>query len=159
MRVKAHHAWLFTFTDLAFLLLISLSLIPSAPEDVIFHFSEMDVPVVPGNPNLSPIQKSEEVWELRVYGENIGTHPSPFKLVRFAGLKSTSTPLHSDYLHQNELLSELQLLKERGIRPVLLPSKTSLTRDFLFAAGAIARIWDNTKSNTIVKHVNTKEGY
>ena len=159
MRLKEHHAWLFTFTDLAFLLLISLSLIPSAPEDVIFHFSEMDVPIVPSNPNLSPIEKSEEVWELHVYGEKSGTHPTPFKLVRFAALKSSSTPLHSEYLHQHELLSELQLLKERGIRPVLLPSKTSLTRDFLFAAGAIAKTWDNTRSNTVVKHVNTDEAY
>jgi hypothetical protein len=127
MRLKQHHAWLFTFTDLAFLLLISLSMIPSAPDDVTLHFSEMDV--------------------------------TPFKLVRVEIIQGSSTPLYAQYLQRDELLGKLEFLKERNIRPVLLPSKTSLTQDFLFAAGAIARAWDNTRSNAIVKPVNSAEEY
>lgn len=159
MRLKQNHAWLFTFTDLAFLLLISLSMIPSAPDDVTLHFSEMDVPSVPANPNLSPIRKSREVWTLHVYGGKPDTHPTPFKLVRVSNVQGSSTPLYAQYLQRDELLGELELLKARNIQPVLLPSKTSLTQDFLFAAGAIARAWDSTRSNAIVKPVNSAEEY
>ena len=159
MRLKQHHAWLFTFTDLAFLLLISLSMIPSAPDDVTLHFSEMDVPSVPANPNLSPIRKSREVWSLHVYGGKADTHPTAFKLVRVEISQGRSTPLYAQYLQRDELLGKLEFLRERNIRPVLLPSKTSLTQDFLFAAGAIARAWDNTRSNAIVKPVNSAEEY
>ena len=157
MRLKQHHAWLFTFTDLAFLLVISLSLIPSAPKDVLLHFSTMDVPSVPVNPNLSPIRNMKEVWELHVHSGTPDTHPAPFKLVRLAIVQGGSEALFSKYLQQDELVRELEVLRERDIRPVLLPSKMSLTQDFLFAAGAIAQAWDNARSETIVKHVNPEE--
>lgn len=159
MRLKQHHAWLFTFTDLAFLLLISLSMIPSSPDDVTVHFSEMDVPSVLANPNLSPIRKSREVWALHVYGRKADTHPTPFKLVRVEITRDSSTPFYAEYLQRDELLGKLESLKERNIRPELLPSKTSLTQDFLFAAAAIARAWDNTRSKAIVKPVNSTEEY
>ena len=151
MRLKPHHAWLFGFTALAFLLLISLSLIPSTPEDITVHFSLMDVPGVPENPNLTPLKRSDELWELHVYGEQPGVHPKPFKLVGMTTAQGSIKPLYAQYLQKDELLGELQLLRERNVRPVLIPSKTSLSHDFLFAAGTIARIWDSTLSKTIVK--------
>jgi hypothetical protein len=134
-------------------------MIPSAPDDVTLHFSEMDVPSVLANPNLSPIREAREVWTLHVYGEKADSHPTPFKLVRVEVSQGGSTPFYAQYLQRDELLGKLELLKERNIRPVLLPSKTSLTQDFLFAAGAIARAWDNTRSNAIVKPVNSAEEY
>jgi hypothetical protein len=159
MRLKQHHAWLFGFTDLAFLLLISLSLIPSAPEDIALHFSLMDVPGVPANPNLTPLQRSDELWELHVYGEKSDIHPAPFKLVGIAMDQGGPKPLYAEYLQKDELLGELQLLRERNFRPVLIPSKTSLSHDFLFAAGTIARVWDSAQSKTIVKPFNPDEEY
>lgn len=159
MRLKQHHAWLFGFTDLAFLLLISLSLVPSAPEDPLIHLSLMDVPGVPTNPNLTPIRRSEEMWELHVYSETSDIHPQPYKLVGTAMNQGSPEPLYAKYLHKDELLGELQLLRERGFRPVLIPSKTSLSHDFLFAAGTIARVWGSTQSKTIVKPLNHNEEY
>ncbi len=137
MRIKQHYAWLFGFTDLAFLLLISLSLIPNAPEDVPVHFSVMDVPGVPANPNLTPLKRASEMWELHVYGEKPEDHAKPFKLVGTIIDPSGPKPLYAQYLQRDELLDELQRLRERNIRPILLPTKTSLSHDFLFAAGAI----------------------
>ena len=159
MRLKNHHAWLFAFTDLAFLLLISLSLIPSAPEDMTIHFSTMDVPSVPVNPNLSPIRQSKEVWELHIYDVEPDIHPTPFKLAGIALGRGGPTELSARYVQRDELVRELALLKERDIRPVLLPSKSSLSHDFLFAAGAIARAWDKGRSETIVKSENPEEEY
>ena len=159
MRLKQHHAWLFAFTDLAFLLLISLSLIPGVPEDLTVHFSSMKVPSVPVNPNLSPIGKSKEVWELHIYNGKLDGHPAPFKLVRVKLVQGNPKQLYAQYLQQDELLHELELLGTRDIRPVLLPAKTSLSHDFLFAAGAVASVWDNARSETIVKPFNFEEEY
>ena len=159
MRLKQHHAWLFAFTDLAFLLLISLSLIPTADQDINVHFSLMDLANVPENPNLTPIRQVGEIWELHIFDENSDEHPTPFRLVNVTMDHGRPTQLYAQYLQQDELLHELELLKERGIQPVLLPSKTSLSHDFLFAAGAVARTWDNARSQTIVKPLNPEEEY
>jgi hypothetical protein len=159
MRFKKNNAWLFAFTDLAFLLLISLSLIPSAPEDITVHFSVMEVPSVPANPNLSPLRKTKELWELRIYYEKSDTHPTPFNLVRLSTDGGRSIVLYSKYIKRDKLVSELDSLKKRDIRPVLLPSKNSLSHDFLFAAGAIARAWDDSRSESIVKSMNSEEKY
>ncbi len=157
MRLKQQYAWLFGFTDLAFLLLISLSLIPSTSEDTLIHLSLMDVPGVPANPNLTPLPRSDELWELHVYSEVSDINPKPFKLVGSVMDQGNPELLHAKYLQKDELLGELQLLKERNFRPVLIPSKTSLSHDFLFAAGTIARVWDNTQSKTIVKPLSHDE--
>jgi hypothetical protein len=157
MRIKQQYAWLFGFTDLAFLLLISLSLVPSASDDMLIHLSLMDVPAVPSNPNLTPLTRPDELWELHVYSETSEIHPKPFKLVGTAMDQAGPTPLYARYLQKDELLGELQLLRGRNVRPVLIPSKTSLSHDFLFAAGTIARVWESTSSKTIVKPLNQNE--
>jgi hypothetical protein len=159
MRLKQQYAWLFGFTDLAFLLLISLSLVPSASEDIFVHLSLMDVPGVPSNPNLTPLRPADELWELHVYSTTSEIHPKPFKLVGTAMERGSPKPLYAKYLREDELLSELQLLRERNYRPVLIPSKTSLSHDFLFAAGTIANIWDGTPSKAMVKPLNQNEEY
>ena len=158
MRHKQHHTWLFGFTDLAFLLLISLSLLPSAPEQPVIHLSYMDVPVVPSNPNLSPLPRSEGIWEL-IVGKDPDNANQPFTFAHMDSSRNGSEKIYSNAMGRDELVSELQLLKKRGIRPVLIPSTTSLSHDFLFAAGAIAKTWESHKSKTIVKSLTPDEGY
>jgi hypothetical protein len=67
--------------------------------------------------------------------------------------------IYKKYIAKDELLAELQLLRIRNLRPVLIPSKSSLSHDFLFAAGAIARTWDNAPSKTLVKSLRSEEEY
>jgi len=156
MKIKQNQTWLFAFTDLAFLLLISLSLIPSAPDNITIHFSEMDIPDVPSNPNMSPVNKLSYAWELQVHGKS-ETHPKPFSLVKI-GLRAGGTKeLNAKQLDRYELIPELEALRKTSIRPMLLPEKKSMSQDFLFAAGAIARVWSSAKSQTIVKPLNLEE--
>lgn len=156
MRIKTNHTWLFAFTDLAFLLLLSLSLIPSFSGNINVHFSEMDIAVVPSNPNLSPVEHPDEAWELHVYPES-KDHPAPFKLIKVRVEQNNATELLSKNLDRNDLIIELESLRTLNVRPMLLPEKTSLSWDFLFAAGAIARVWDSANSRTIVKSINSEE--
>jgi len=150
MKIKQNHVWLFAFTDLAFLLVLALSMIPSSSSDVRIHFSQMDIPVIPSNPNMSPVEELHDVWELQVYAKS-ENHPTPFKLVEVRLDQNNSTKLYSKYLDQDDLIIELELLKKRNICPMLLPEKKSLSQDFLFAAGAIAKVWMSVQSQTIVK--------
>jgi len=159
MKLKQHFAWLFCCTDLAFLLLISLSLIPSAPDEPDIHFALMEVPGVPENPNLAPFKQSDVRWELHVYGGYPEIHPQPFKLIGMIAEPSGARTVTEKYLEKDDLLGELLLLRDHGIRPLLIPSKSSLSHDFLFAAGAIARTWGGAKSETIVKSLDPDEGF
>ena len=156
MKTKGNQIWLFAFTDLAFLLLISLSLVPSAPDNINIHFSEMDIPAVPDNPNLSPVKKAYDVWELQVY-QKTEDHPKPFGLVKVGIFKSRATEQYSKNLDRNDLILELEALKKISGRPTLMPEKKSLSQDFLFAAGALARVWSSASTQTIVKPMNPEQ--
>jgi hypothetical protein len=156
MKIKQSQTWLFAFTDLAFLLLISLSLIPSAPDLITIRFSEMDIPSVPNNPNMGPIDESYGSWELHVHQKS-DDHPAPFRLARIGLRPNGAKELSVKYLDQGDLIPELESLQKISDRPVLLPGKTSLSKDFLYAAGAIARVWTSGKGQTIVKPINPKE--
>lgn len=142
MKMRRSTAWLFAFSDLAFLLLISLSLIPSAPPDLTLRFAEMNLPVVPDSESLQPVTSAQEVWELQILPVS-AERPSPFRLAR-AGEKEGMT------LDETTLVPALERLHELQIMPVLLPEKTSLSQDFLFAAAAMAKVWSGREGRTIV---------
>ena len=139
--------WLFAFTDLAFLLLISLSLIPSAPTDISLRFAEMNLPVVPDSRNLQPLRVEQEIWELQVFAVGV-EHPVPFRLARAGENEGLN-------LDEGNLIPALERLRETQARPVLLPEKASLSQDFLFAAAAMAKVWSAADSRTIVRPVDT----
>lgn len=147
MKLRKNNTWLFAFSDLAFLLLISLSLIPSAPPDISLRFSEMNLPVVPDSRNLQPVAERQEIWELQILPVT-GDRTSPFRLTR-AGEKAGMA------LDEITLIPALEKLQEHQIMPVLLPEKTSLSQDFLFAAAALAKVWSAEDSRTIVRPMPT----
>jgi len=149
MKNNRNITWLFAFTDLAFLLLISLSLIPSAPGNIFIHFSEMNIPEVPSNQNMLPVEASRTAWELQIYPQS-KDHPTPFKLLK-VGMDQDNTSLYSKYVNPSNLLAELEALKKLNIRPLLMPEKTSLSQDFLFAAGAMTRVWASGDARAVVR--------
>lgn len=150
MRDKKSQTWLFSFTDLAFLLLISLSLIPSAPNSITIHFAEMDVPVVPENQNMTEVAPVKETWELQVRAPG-AEQIAPYRLVRMALVNNEPRELESRFLTAQELEAELEVLRGIGVRPALLPEKRSLSQDFLFAVGAFASVWGGQGNQTVVQ--------
>ena len=156
MKLKETYTWLFSFTDLAFLLLISLSLIPSAPDNITIHFSEMEIPDVPSNPNMSPVDKTAHTLELQVHPKT-EDQPRPFRLVKIGLEANSATEQYSKSLDRDQLIPELEALRGVSVRPILLPEKKSLSQDFLFAAGAIARVWSSANGETIVKPIDPQE--
>lgn len=145
MKIKREQAWLFAFTDLAFLLLISLSLVSGKIE---IDFERMEVPEVPANPNTEPINSPADVWmlQVRMVSEE---HPEPFRIV--AGTEENRS---GRYVTRDDLVRELELLKTNGKRPILNPAGDSLSRDLLFAAGAIARVWSPDAGKAVIRPVD-----
>lgn len=146
MKRGTKNTWLFAFTDLSFLLLICLSLIPSAPADISLHLAEMNLPSVPDNRNLRPVAKQEQ-WNLQIFPIS-AKHPTPYRLSRIGAREGMT-------LDEKTLIPALEKLRSQGIRPLLLPDKTSITQDFLFAAGALARVWSKTENRSIVRTMET----
>lgn len=148
MKMRNSQTWLFSFTDLAFLLLISLSLIPSAPDNITVKLAEMDVPVVPEHGLMEPVVKVQEIWELQVFAVS-DTHPTPYRMLK-AGMGKSVAKEDEKILTKEQLMTEVLALKQRNIRPMLLPEKNSLSQDFLYAAGVIAKVWTDG-SRTVVE--------
>lgn len=155
MKNTNGQTWLFSFTDLAFLLLISLSTIPVA-DSVTIRFSEMDVPVVPESNQLGALGQLGEVWELQVLSVTDDLL-APYKIMR-SGLGSPADGAEVMLLSAEELIPALEKLKARNIQPILLPEKTSLTQDLLYAAGSMAKVWDADFSETVVQPETLEEG-
>lgn len=151
MKIKRDQAWLFTFVDLAFLLMISLSLV-SGKQDVNISFSEMNVPEVPDNQNVEPVGETDGNVSLRVYMVS-DDHPKPFGIVRHTGQQETGDV---KYLDSGDLLGELEMMRKSGDRPLLVPAGDSLSRDLLFAAGSIARVWPSSDGGAVVRPLKTE---
>lgn len=149
MKRRNKHIWLFAFSDLSFLLLISITMIPMAP-GVSLHFAEMELPLVPESGNLSPLVARDDAWELQVLGTTVEA-PLPFRLVRID--QQSGAEMEGFFLDQQSLLTALEQLRHENVRPVLLPEKNSLSHDLLFAGGALARVWTDGPSLTIVRPV------
>ncbi len=143
MKRREKNTWLFSFTDLSFLLLITLSMIPDNAGDYSLRLAKMSLPAVPESAALHPLDEPPEPWELRILPVSAES-PAPFRLVR----SGEQDPL---VCNENSLLAALEDLRTRGIQPVLLPDKASLSHDFLFAAGALARVWSLPENQIIVK--------
>jgi hypothetical protein len=149
MKLRNKHTWLFAFSDLSFLLLISMTMIPSAPPGISLHFAEMDLPLVPESGKLSPFTASD-AWELQVLGTTLDA-PQPFRLVRID--QQSGAEMEGFYLDQQTLQAALERLRSENVRPVLLPEKNSLSHDLLFAGGLLARVWTDGRSPTIVRPI------
>ena len=155
MKNTNGQTWLFSFTDLAFLLLISLSTIPVA-DSVTIRFAEMDVPVVPESSQLGALGQMTEVWELQVLSAS-EEYPLPYKIMR-SGLGSPADGEEAMLLSAEELVPALEKLKARNVKPTLLPEKKSITQDLLYAAGAMAKVWGLEHSETVVQPEMLEEG-
>ena len=129
-------SWLFSFVDLAFLLLIAMTQIadPNAPE-----LGEMLVPRIQRDATGNLPTAAGDAWQLRV-------HPpardgvSPFELVH----GPADTP--AERLDEPGLRARLGELSDSGARkPLLAPHEDSRSQDLLDAAAAIEEKWPDRR--------------
>lgn len=154
MKGRDTKTWLLSFTDLSFLLLITLSLIPSSPVDVTVHLAEMDLPAVPDSSAIdkvsTPDNRRHEVWELQVRPLD-GEGSTPFRLVQAVVDENSVVEKYVQDIPPAELEKTLLSLRRQTHKPVIVAESQSLSGDFLFAQGALAKVWAHGGGKAVVR--------
>lgn len=131
-------AWLFSFVDLAFLMLIAMTQLAPDPNSNMPDLGEMIVPRVTAAAATDLGNVAPESWQLRVHPpEKSGV--SPYELVQFVeGVsQSDDTRIEHDALR----VQLLSLKNDRGLKPMLAPHEDSRSQDMLEAAALIEEMW------------------
>jgi hypothetical protein len=139
-------AWLFSFVDLAFLMLIAMTLVATdkagAPD-----LGEMAVPRI-GEEASKELAggMASAVWQLRVHPPSQyddGSLEPPFELL----LGGANTPdVEPVTLDKDGLRQRLVALQGEGAgKPLLAPHEDSRSQDLLDAAGLIEQYWPSPR--------------
>lgn len=156
-------AWLFSFVDLAFLMLIAMTILANqnagAPD-----LGEIVVPRIGGETAKDIGASRGEVWQLRVHPpleDEVGELLPPFELVVVGGeagerIEEASAAAMAPKIGRLELRDRLVAL-EREIRgrPLLAPHEDSRSQDLLDAATMIEELWPSKRRAVIAKRTGT----
>jgi hypothetical protein len=131
-------AWLFSFVDLAFLMLIAMTQLAPDPSAKIPDLGEMIVPRVTAAAATDLGNAAAESWQLRVHPPE-GSSVSPYQLVHFV----EGVAMDDDArIEPEDLRVQLLSLKnDRGAKPMLAPHEDSRSQDMLEAAALIEEMW------------------
>jgi hypothetical protein len=131
-------AWLFSFVDLAFLMLIAMTQLAPDPSARIPDLGEMIVPRVGAAASTEMGASAAEVWQLRVHPPEEQAS-SPFELLRIQdGVpRADSVRIEAPELR----LALVELKSDRGLKPMLAPHEDSRSQDMLEAAAMLEEVW------------------
>ena len=131
-------AWLFSFVDLAFLMLIAMTQLAPDPGAKIPNLGEMIVPKVGAAASTEMGDSAAEVWQLRVHPpEEEAT--SPYELVRVMGGEVAEDGAR---IEADALRVQLADLKAGSLaKPMLAPHEDSRSQDMLEAAAMLEELW------------------
>lgn len=136
-------AWLFSFVDLAFLLLIAMTQIGSRSEAP--DLGEIIVPRLHAEATGELPPAAGERWQLRVHPRAVPDE-DPFELVLTSESAAASVPrLGADGLRQR--LAEIQAAA--AAKPILAPHRDSRSEDLLEAVGLLEEIWPGRRRATV----------
>lgn len=139
-------AWLFSFVDLAFLLLIAMTQLAS--DEMGPELGEIVVPRIE-RAALAPEQPiAHEPWQLRVHPPS---ERAPFELLRGAA------PQADTRLDLGALRERLARLEANGQgRPLLAPHEDSRSQDLLDAVAALEQRWPGRRRSLVSPLVATR---
>ncbi|HEY6872896.1 MAG TPA: hypothetical protein VI298_09250 [Geobacteraceae bacterium] len=153
MKRIARHTWLFSFTDVAFLLLLvwtQLARLNTANTPV--AEMQLPAPTVTKNPELSPLKTAKDHRQLLVEKHS----DRPYRLARIVGGNEAS---RSDPMNLAELNAALRVVLAEGkggARPVVVPLPESYSSDLLQGAALVGKLWN--EQGSAVVHLEQREG-
>jgi len=130
-------SWLFSFVDLAFLLMIAMTqLAQDAPGP---DLGDIIVPRIEESAAAPTNEQKDPPWQLRVHPPDAGGAEPPFELVRGARDETVEAP---PQLTLAELHAQLAQVKMSGqTKPLLAPHEDSRSQDMLDAVAALEAQW------------------
>ena len=137
-------SWLFSFVDLAFLLLIAMTQLAQDPTHPIPDLGSIVIPRIDEEAKSALPTEAHERWQLRVHPEDAGG--SPFELAYLSG--GGMTP--GERLAYEGLTAQLKALQADKVRkPLLAPHEDSRSQDLLDAVAALESYWPGTRRAAI----------
>ena len=132
-------AWLFSFVDLAFLMLIAMTQLAPDPGAKMPDLGEMIVPRVSAAAATDLGSTPAESWQLRVHPPEQATM-SPYQLVHFVeGVAQDDAGIRIE--HEDLRVQLLGLKSDQGAKPMLAPHEDSRSQDMLEAAALLEEMW------------------
>lgn len=129
-------AWLFSFVDLAFLILLAMTQLGSMDDQKSINLGEIVVPKIGSEAGAEPMAESYAGLQLRVYPP--GDAQPPFELV-----SANAAPTR---VGKDELRAHLVRAFNAGQqRPLLAPHADSRSEDLLLAVGMVEDIWPSNR--------------
>lgn len=133
-------AWLFSFVDLAFLILLAMTQLGTPDSQKSIDLGEIVVPKIGSDGGAQPMAESYTGLQLRVYPAGDGQ--PPFELVA-PGTQPTR-------FGKEDLRPRLTRFRTSGMdRPLLAPHADSRSEDLLFAVGMIEDLWPSNRRATV----------
>ena len=145
-------SWLFSFVDLAFLMLIAMTLV-AADKSGAPDLGEMAVPRI-GEKASKELAGGlgGEYWQLRVHPPSQyedGTLEPPFELLLTSG---GTLGAEGELVDKDDLQTRLAKIHEQGApKPLLAPHEDSRSQDLLDAAGLIEEYWPSRRRALIAR--------
>ncbi len=143
--------WLFSFADLAFLLLIAFtqaSTIGKTPVSI----GEMTLPKVVEGPQITPFSKQARFYQVRIHkpsASHAEENSTPFQIIR---VNKDGTETAGFRIPAKQLKEQLiELYNKGGRRPVLVPDEMSLSKDMLLAISLVEKIWKKNRKVIVEK--------
>jgi len=136
-------AWLFSFVDLAFLMLIAMTQVASRASGP--DLGEVLVPRLQTEATANLPSDARARWQLRVHPP--AADLAPFELVMAADATAASQEAR---LSVKELRQQLlSLLEADAEKPLLAPHRDSRSEDLLEAAGLLEESWPRRRRATV----------
>jgi hypothetical protein len=146
MKHLRRHTWLFSFTDIAFLLLlIYTQLARMSTNNTPVAEMRLPAPTVVNNPELVNMKSASDYRQLLVEKHS----DKPYRLTRIVGGNEIS---RTSPMNMAELTLSLQTVyseKKGQPRPVIVPLPESFSSDLLQASALVSKLW-NDNGNAVV---------
>jgi len=147
VRQEGAPAWLFSFVDLAFLLVIAMTQLASEPGP---DFGEIVVPRIRAAATDDLPARTLERWQLRVHPPGGRAEP-PFELT-LAGSEVTPADTSAARFDAGELQQRLeQLRSQRTKKPILAPHADARSQDLLDAVELMEAGWPSRRRATVAR--------
>lgn len=174
-RERSAPIWLFSFVDLAFLLLIALTQLVPDPSKTGSEVARLELPRIAAVEPARSETAAPPRWQLRVHPLPGSDDPTverlPFELIEpgLAAQAEPASPPKADGPHAPDastgsppdaataarldadaLAARLELLRARALpRPVLAPHRDARSEDLLVAVALLERAWAGDRGVTV----------
>ena len=140
-------AWLFSFVDLAFLLLIAMTQVGVESNGIAMELGEIVIPRIQSEATQDLVDGDAKRWQLRVHPATDEALP-PFQLAE-PGADVESLEARQTV---GELRDQLASLHAQGVlKPLLAPHEDSRSQDMLDAVGILEELWPSRRRATVAR--------